>query len=117
MNRTIVLLLALTAVTWAAAVRTGSSTENVIRVTAKKFAFTPSEIRVKRGEPLVLELTSTDRGHGFSLPDLGVDAKMKPGEITRVSFTPNKAGKFSFVCDVFCGSGHDEMSGTLVVTE
>lgn len=121
MNRAIVLLLllsaALGAATLAAAVRAGSSSEKVIRVTAKKFEFTPSEITVKKGEPLVLELTSADRGHGFYLPDFGVEAKLKPGAITRVSFTPEKAGKFNFACDVFCGSGHEEMSGTLVVTE
>lgn len=121
MNRTIALLLTLTAasgaVTLAAAVRTGSPSEKVIRVTAKKFEFSPSEITVKKGEPLVLELTSADRGHGFFLPDFGVEAKINPGAVTRVSFMPGKTGKFNFACDVFCGSGHDDMSGALVVTE
>jgi len=121
MNCTIALLLTLTAasgaVTLAAAMRTGSPSEKVIRVTAKKFEFLPSEITVKKGEPLVLELTSADRGHGFYLPDFGVEAKIKPEAITRISFMPGKTGKFNFACDVFCGSGHDEMSGTLVVTE
>ena len=121
MNRTIALLLTLTAasgaVTLAAAVGTGFASEKVIRVTAKKFEFSPSEITVKKGEPLVLELTSADREHGFYLPDFGVEAKVKPGAVTRVSFTPGKTGKFNFACDVFCGSGHEEMSGTLVVTE
>jgi cytochrome c oxidase subunit 2 len=121
MNRKIILLMALTAalrtVTLAAALRAGSATEKVIRVTTKKFEFSPSQITVKKGEPLVLELTSTDRGHGFYLPDFGVDVKIKPGAVTRASFTPGETGKFNFACDVFCGSGHEEMSGTLVVTE
>ena len=121
MNRIIALLLTLTvasgAVTLAAAVRTGSPGEKVIQVTAKKFEFSPGEITVKKGEPLVLELTSADRGHGFYLPDFGVEAKIQPGAVTRVSFTPSKTGKFNFACDVFCGSGHEDMSGTLIVTE
>jgi len=121
MNCTIALLLTLTAasgaMTLAAAMRTGSPSEKVIRVTAKKFEFLPSEITVKKGQPLVLELTSADQGHGFYLPDFGVEAKIKPEAITRISFMPGKTGKFNFACDVFCGSGHDEMSGTLVVTE
>jgi len=121
MNRIIILLMALTAAlgtaSLAAALRAGSATEKVIRVTAKKFEFTPNEITVKKGEPLVLELTSTDRGHGFYLPDFNVEAKIKPGVVTRVGFTPGQAGKFNFACDVFCGSGHEEMSGTLIVTE
>jgi cytochrome c oxidase subunit 2 len=121
MNRTIVLLLTLTAAlgaaTLAAAAKHGPPSEKVIQVTAKNFEFSPGEITVKKGEPLVLELTSADRNHGFYLPDFGVEAKIKPGAVTRVSFTPGKAGKFSFACDVFCGSGHEDMSGTLVVTE
>jgi cytochrome c oxidase subunit II len=121
MNRAIILMLALSGalgmVTLAAASKTGSTTEKVIQVTSKKFEFSPSEIKVKKGQPLVLELTSVDREHGFYLPDFGVDGRLKPGEITRVSFTPDKTGKFPFACDVFCGSGHEEMSGTLVVTE
>jgi cytochrome c oxidase subunit II len=49
--------------------------------------------------------------------DFGVRAEVKPGEVTRLRITPDKTGKFPFACDVFCGSGHEEMSGTLVVTE
>jgi cytochrome c oxidase subunit 2 len=30
--------------------------------------------------------------------------------------TPDKTGTFTFLCDVFCGSGHEDMSGTLIVT-
>jgi heme/copper-type cytochrome/quinol oxidase subunit 2 len=33
-----------------------------------------------------------------------------------LSFTPDKAGTFTFLCDVFCGDGHEGMSGRLVVT-
>jgi cytochrome c oxidase subunit II len=37
--------------------------------------------------------------------------------VNRISLTPDKAGRFAFACDVFCGVGHEEMSGTLIVTE
>jgi cytochrome c oxidase subunit II len=121
MKQAIILVLGLSGVlrmaTLGAAVKSGSTTERVIQVTAKKFDFSPGEITVKKGEPVVLELTSLDREHGFYLPDFGVNAKVKPREVTRVAFTPGKAGKFPFACDVVCGSGHEEMSGTLVVTE
>lgn len=92
-------------------------TERVIKITAKKFEYSPSEIKVKKGEPVTFELTSTDRTHGFNLPDFRVYAEVKPGAVSRVSFTPNKTGSFSFSCDVFCGSGHEDMSGTLIVTD
>jgi cytochrome c oxidase subunit 2 len=89
----------------------------VIRVTAKKFDFTPSAITVKKGVPVVLELTSADRTHGFNLPDFKLSAKIEPGKVARLEFTPDKAGEFSFSCDVFCGSGHEDMAGKLTVVE
>jgi cytochrome c oxidase subunit 2 len=33
----------------------------------------------------------------------------------KIRFVPDKSGKFTFLCDVFCGEGHEEMSGTLTV--
>jgi cytochrome c oxidase subunit 2 len=38
-----------------------------------------------------------------------------PTEETRVNITPTKPGEFVFFCDVFCGDGHEEMAGTLLV--
>ena len=89
----------------------------VIRLTAKNFDFTNSEITVKKGVPVVLELTSADRTHGFNLPDFKLSAKIEPGKVARLEFTPDKAGEFSFSCDVFCGSGHEDMAGKLTVVE
>ena len=96
---------------------TRSAQEQVIRVTAKKFEYSPDEITVKKGVPVVLEITSLDRDHGFKLPELGVRADIKPGATTRVRFVPNKTGRFPFQCDVFCGSRHEDMSGELVVVD
>jgi heme/copper-type cytochrome/quinol oxidase subunit 2 len=31
-------------------------------------------------------------------------------------FTPARAGSFIFLCRVFCGNGHENMSGTLNVS-
>lgn len=88
-----------------------------IKLTAKKFEFSPVEIAVRKGEPVVLEIASEDVKHGFSLPDFGVRTDIKPGSVNRISFTPDKAGRFTFSCDVFCGGGHEDMSGTLIVTD
>lgn len=89
--------------------------DRVIQVTAERFKFTPSVIELKVGEPVVLELTTLDRKHGFQIPDLKVDENIEPGKITRVRIIPVKAGTYEFHCDVFCGSGHEEMAGQIVV--
>jgi cytochrome c oxidase subunit 2 len=89
----------------------------VIKVTAKKFEFKPAVITVKKGELVELELTTSDRRHGFDAPELAIHAEIKPGPPTRVQFRPDKAGHFPFHCSVFCGDGHEEMTGEIVVTE
>ncbi|WP_243311888.1 cupredoxin domain-containing protein [Fundidesulfovibrio agrisoli] len=89
----------------------------VIRVTAEKFEFKPEKIVLTKGKPVVLELISLDRVHGFRCPGLGIRVDVAPNKVTRVPLTPDKAGSFPFVCDVFCGDGHDEMSGVIEVKE
>ena len=91
--------------------------EQVVRVSASTFQFEPSEVKVKKGVPVTLELVSEDRRHGFKLPDFHVRLDVKPGVVEKVRFVPDKVGKFTFICDVFCGDGHEEMSGTLIVIE
>ncbi|MDO8599067.1 MAG: cupredoxin domain-containing protein [bacterium] len=92
----------------------------VIRVTAKQWEFVPAEIRVKKDEQVVLEVTSTDVDHGLSLPDFNINRTLKPGVTERIEFSPDKVGQFSMVCSVFCGQGpegrnHRSMRGTLIV--
>ncbi len=86
-----------------------------IRISAKKFEFHPNKATAKRGQPVIFVLTSEDRIHGFKMPDFGLRTDITPGQETRVTLTPDKAGSFSFFCDVFCGDGHEDMDGTLVV--
>jgi len=89
--------------------------EKVIHISAKKFEFSPDSITLKKGEPVVLEISSADREHGFSLRAFGVRTNVSPGKVSRIRISPDKTGKFTFSCDVFCGDGHEEMTGTVVV--
>ena len=72
---------------------------------------------MKKGVPILLELTSKDRHHGFKLAQFQVQGDIKPGVVEHVRFVPNKTGTFAFFCDVFCGDGHEDMSGTIEVIE
>jgi len=93
------------------------SGEQTIRISASTFEFTPSEITVKKGIPVVLELISQDRHHGFKLVEFDLRADIQPGATEKVRFIPDKTGTFTFFCDVFCGGGHEDMSGILKVIE
>ncbi|MBP1750219.1 MAG: cytochrome oxidase subunit periplasmic domain protein [Deltaproteobacteria bacterium] len=91
--------------------------EQVIKITAKKFEYSPKEITVKKGVPVVLELTSEDTKHGFSCPGLKIRTDINPGKVNTLRFVPDQAGEYPFHCDVFCGFGHGRMKGTIIVTE
>ena len=89
----------------------------VVRITARRFSYNPGHLSLKKGVPVVLELESLDVLMGFNLPDFGLRADVLPGKMTRVRFVPDKAGQFVFLCDIFCGSGHEQMQGTLTVVD
>jgi cytochrome c oxidase subunit 2 len=92
--------------------------EQVIKITAKKFEYSPNEIKIKKGVPVILEFTSLDRVHGFTIPTLGnIRATIEPGKVTRVPITAPKAGTYNFHCDVFCGDGHEGMTGKIIVED
>ena len=89
----------------------------VIKISAKRFEYTPQQITLKKGVPAVFQLTSEDRTHGFNIPAMNLRADIAPGKVTELKVTPQKAGEFDFFCDIFCGSGHEGMNGKITVTE
>jgi len=89
--------------------------EQVIKVVARRFTFTPGTLTLRKGVPVVLELTTADVLMGFNAPDFQVRADIVPGQVARVRLVPDKVGTFTFLCDIFCGSGHETMGGTIVV--
>ncbi len=88
-----------------------------IDVSVKKFAYAPAEITLKKGEPVVLVLTTEDVTHGLKFKELDLNTKIEKGKPSELAFTPNKVGDFVGHCSVFCGSGHGSMTLTLHVTE
>jgi cytochrome c oxidase subunit 2 len=86
-----------------------------IKISAKKYEYSPSEIRVKQGEHVRLLITATDRKHGFEIKDLGIKTDLLKGKETVVEFTAEKAGTYQIKCSSFCGLGHGGMRAKLVV--
>ncbi|WP_317201504.1 cytochrome c oxidase subunit II [Janthinobacterium sp.] len=95
----------------------GADKEKVIKIVAQRFKYTPNEIVLKTGPPVVLEITALDFMHGFKVPDLNLRVDLPPGKPTRLRLTPEKAGVYDFLCDNFCGSGHEEMNGRIIVRD
>jgi cytochrome c oxidase subunit II len=87
----------------------------VIEITAKRFAFSPDKITLKKGQTVKLRLHSEDVTHGFFLRPLKLDEEIPAGESIDVTVTPQEAGTFTTICDHFCGANHGNMNMTIVV--
>ncbi len=87
----------------------------VVKIAVKRSKCMPEVVKLKKGEPVVFELTTQDVVMGMNIPDFKVRSDIIPGKTMKPAFTPDRAGTFTFVCDVFCGEGHEGMAGTLVV--
>jgi cytochrome c oxidase subunit 2 len=100
----------------AAADASAASGVRVIALTARRFRFEPEEIALRVGEQVVVEIRSLDWIHGINLPSLGQRLDLLPGRVTRLALHPTQPGVIDFLCDNFCGEGHDQMSGRFVVS-
>jgi cytochrome c oxidase subunit 2 len=106
------LVVLLAATSLAASTPAGrSETPKRIEITAARFAYNPAAITLKRGEPVVLVLHSTDVTHGIKIDELNIKSEeIKKGKETLIQFTPEKAGHYIGKCAHFCGKGHGSMT-------
>jgi cytochrome c oxidase subunit 2 len=91
--------------------------EKTIRIVSERFNYSPAEITVRKGVPVILQFTTKDVLMGFNLPDFEAKVDIVPGKVARLRLVPDKTGTFVFLCDVFCGAGHEEMNGRLIVVD
>ena len=89
----------------------------VVAITASRFHFTPDHVTLVKGQPVTLELASTDTTHGFMIRALKIDTDITPGRVIDITVTPPAAGTFKAICDHYCGFGHGDMRMTIVVKE
>ena len=99
--------------------RGSSQDRKVVQVTAERFTFTPSQIKVKRGAVVEFRLRSDDTNHGFHIVGSNANViipKRGRGEATLV-FEADAAGHYTFECSKMCGAGHSFMRGSITVEE
>ena len=91
----------------------------VVEITAERFSFTPSEIKIKPGVVLEIRLQSDDTDHGFRIVGTKTDVRIPKRNrgVTTVIFEPSGPGRYTFECSHVCGAGHSFMRGAIVVTE
>jgi cytochrome c oxidase subunit II len=86
-----------------------------LNLTAKDFEFSQKEIRVHQGDRVILHVTATDGNHGVGIQGYTESVQVNEGETKTLEFVADKAGNFTYYCNVPCGSGHRNMKGMLIV--
>ena len=87
-----------------------------IDVVARRFAFEPARIEVAVGERVRLRVVSADGVHGFEIKKFKVKKEIPRGTTpVIIEFTASEAGEFPILCSEYCGDGHEDMQGQLVV--
>lgn len=84
-------------------------------MTLEAFSFNPGEIEVPVGSTVEFIMTSKDVTHSMQIIDTNVNAMVIPGHIQKISQTFNKPGEYLILCNEYCGTGHQIMSGTITV--
>jgi len=88
-----------------------------IKITARQFQFEPHTITLQKGRTARLIITSADVAHGFAIDDFNISAKIEAKQTKTIEITPDRTGRFRIHCSVYCGDGHEEMFGELVVQD
>jgi cytochrome c oxidase subunit II len=76
-----------------------------------------NELRLPRGEPIEVVLSSVDVIHSFWVPSLAGKMDMIPGRVTRVLLEPERIGVYRGVCAEYCGASHARMGFVVEVIE
>lgn len=79
------------------------------------FAFDPSTITVPAGSKVTFYVTSPDVIHGFAITQTAVNMMAIPGWVNMMSHTFRTPGTYFLVCNEYCGIGHQNMAGKIVV--
>jgi plastocyanin len=80
-------------------------------ITARDFAFDPSEVTLEAGREVTIVLTNEDDAeHNITAEDLDVDEDAEGGETGQATITPD-AGSYDFHCKYH----PNQMTGTITV--
>ena len=85
------------------------------KITAKDWVFEPETVEINKGDNVRLIVTSLDIPHGISIPEYGINQRLDPGTPVTIEFLADKEGTFTSFCSVFCGAGHSNMKGKIIV--
>ncbi|NPB04645.1 MAG: cytochrome C oxidase subunit II [Thermotogae bacterium] len=89
--------------------------EYQLKLLGRMWAFQPNEIVIPAGSKVTIYTTSLDVQHGFEIEGKAVNLMVIPGAVNKAEVVFNRPGEYRFVCNEFCGIGHQGMFGVFKV--
>lgn len=86
-------------------------------ILSQTWSFLPNRVVVPKGSTVTFYVTSKDVQHGFNIQETNINMMVIPGQVSKLTATFDEAGEYYFVCNEYCGVGHQTMFGTIVVEE
>jgi plastocyanin domain-containing protein len=80
-----------------------ASSAQIIDIRVTNDGYSPSNIVVKKGTPVMIRVTSKNAyscALAFRVPSLGVSKNMQPNDSYIFTFTPNETGSIPFFCSM-----------------
>ncbi len=87
----------------------------IIRVSAENWKFTPNVIQIKKGEKVRLQVTGISGTHSFAVSGLNINVPVAQGQMVIIDLPTDTVGTFDFRCAIPCGSGHNDMTGQIII--
>jgi cytochrome c oxidase subunit 2 len=89
--------------------------EAYVLAQASPWRFYPEEMHLPAGSRVTFYLTSADVQHGFLIPGTNVNVMVLPGQVSKLTATFDEPGTYPYICSEYCGVGHQNMFGTIIV--
>jgi len=87
-----------------------------LTVAAKRYAFSPARIEVTANDVVKITLVAEDIPHTFTIDEYRISKRAAPGRPVTFEFRADKAGAFTYYCDLTIEDGCRQMRGELIVT-
>lgn len=86
-----------------------------VTMVAARYGFFPPVIDLPVDTPVKFRIASADVLHGVHVPFTNAASMIVPGYVSEFTTSFPKTGKYSFLCNEYCGLGHDSMWSRLNV--
>jgi cytochrome c oxidase subunit 2 len=87
-----------------------------VRMVAARYGFYPQVIEVPEQTPIKFRMASADVLHGVHVPFTNAASMLVPGYVSEFETVFPAPGTHAFLCNEYCGLGHDSMWSRLIVT-